>query len=101
MNTASKTTVAQTWAAGAGTPLMPMLRKARQMFYGVVSRDPQEINLRELPDGTCQVIFFSVPNAKHMAKLAEKGLVPGADGVVVVAQGPNWISLLGLRPNDG
>lgn len=90
--------VAQVWAQGAGAPLMPMLRRARRLFYGVVSRDPCDINLRELPDGTCEVIAFIDPEQDK--RLAAKGLSRGADGVVVVASAANWISLLGSGPYD-
>lgn len=94
MNTAAMTAVEQRRQLGPG--LSPMLRRARQVFWGVVSRDPRDICLRELPDGTCQVVAY--PDENEAKRLVVKGLLRGADGVVVVAAAANWTALLGSSP---
>lgn len=96
MNFASKTVVTQPQLAS--TKLSTMLRRARKLFYGVVSRDPRDIHLRELPDGTCEVICF--PDEREMVRLTAKGLQRGVDGAVVIVSAANWIQLLGSNPTD-
>lgn len=73
--------------------LAEALAKARKRFNGIVSRDPLDIQVRELPNGVCEVVCF--PDSRQATRLVGKGLQRGADGVVVVASAPDWPSLLG------
>ena len=88
MNTASKTVVVQ--RARRVTDLREMLPRARRMFSKLFS-DPRDIQLRELPDGTCEVVCY--PDEREYKRLVVKGFVRGTDGAVVVASASSWISL--------